>query len=85
MLVENVESVLRITLKDLIEGCHEIFAEAMGIWNNHTKFKYLFSNSERYLFGLGGMEIDEYSWVAFEIMTYIILTSAFDVCIMFAN
>lgn len=31
MLVENVESVLRITLKDLIEGCHEIFAEAMGI------------------------------------------------------
>ena len=60
MLMKNLESVLRIALKDLIEGCHDIFKKAMGLRNDHMKFKYLFFHPKRYLFGLGGMEIDEY-------------------------
>lgn len=38
MLMKNLESVLRIALKDLIEGCHDIFKKAMGLWNDHMKF-----------------------------------------------
>ena len=56
MLTKNLESVLWVTLEVANECCHEIINEAIGIWKNNTKFRYLFSHAERYLCGVVGSE-----------------------------
>ena len=49
MLTKNLESVLWVLLEGLIDDCHKIINEAIGIWKNNTKFRYLFFHPERYL------------------------------------
>ena len=44
MLTKNLESVLRVVLEGPIEVYCEIINEAIGVWKNNTKFKYLFSH-----------------------------------------
>lgn len=85
MLINNLENVLQVALEDLIHGSHDILMEAMGIWKNNMKFRYFFFHPKRYLSNLRGVEINEYPWVAFEIMVYVIwtLTYMVDACIMF--
>ena len=48
MLTKNLESVLRVALEWPIEDYYEIIDEAIGIWKNNTKFRYLFSHPEWY-------------------------------------
>jgi len=52
MLIKNLESVLRVALEGPIEDYFDIINEAIGIWKNNTKFRYLFSHPERYLCGM---------------------------------
>lgn len=59
MLTKNLESVLRIAIEGPVQGCHDIFSEAIGIWKNTTKFRYLFTHPEKYLSSVRGAEIDE--------------------------
>ena len=54
MLTKNLESVLWVALEVANECCHEIINEAIGIWKNNTKFRYLFSHPEWYLYEVGG-------------------------------
>lgn len=60
MLISNLESVLQVALEDPIHGSHDIFMEAMGIWKNNTKLRYLFFHPKRHLSDLRGVEIIEY-------------------------
>ena len=56
-----------------MQGCHDIFGEAMGIWKNNTKFRNLFPHPKRHLsVGGGGDEIDEYPSVSFEFSRHFI-------------
>ena len=54
MLTKNLESVLRVTLEGPIEDCYEIINETIVLWKNNTKFRYLFSHPEWYLYEIGG-------------------------------
>jgi hypothetical protein len=59
MLTKNLESVLRVALVGPIKDYHEIIDEAIELWKNNTKFKYLFSHPERYLCEVGGSEQED--------------------------
>ena len=60
MLTNNLEIILRVIFKKmLIVDCHEIINEAIGIWKNNTKFRYLFSHLEWYLCGVVGFKQED--------------------------
>ena len=59
MLTKNLESVLRVALEGPIEDYFDIINEAIGIWKNNTKFRYLFSHPERYLCGMISSEQED--------------------------
>jgi hypothetical protein len=59
MLTKNLESVLRVVLEGPIEDYFDIINEAIGIWKNNTKFRYLFSHPERYLCGMISSEQED--------------------------
>jgi len=46
---ENLDRLLRIALEGPKEGAEVVLIEAMALWKNSTKFKYLFSNPQLYL------------------------------------
>ena len=48
---KNLDSLLRIALEESKEGAEGILIEAVVLWKNFTKFRYLFSNSQLYLSG----------------------------------
>ena len=48
MLTKNLECILKVALKGLIQDRHDIFNEAIGIQKNNAKFRYLFLHPEQY-------------------------------------
>ena len=48
---KNLDSLLRIALEGPKEGAEGILIEAVTLWKNSTKFRYLFSNPQLYLSG----------------------------------
>jgi hypothetical protein len=48
---KNLDSLLRIALEGPTEGADVVLIEAVALWKNSTKFRYLFSNPELYLSG----------------------------------
>ena len=48
---KNLDSLLRIALEGPKEGAKGILIEAVALWKNSTKFRYLFSNPQLYLSG----------------------------------
>jgi hypothetical protein len=59
MLTKNLESVLRVALERPIGDYFDIINEAIGIWRNNTKFRYLFSHPEWYLCGIVSSEQED--------------------------
>ena len=43
---KNLDSLLRIALEGPKEGAKGILIEAVALWKNSTKFRYLFSNPQ---------------------------------------
>ena len=50
---QNLNSLLRIALEGPSESADSLLIEAVGLWKNSTKFRYLFSNLQMYLSGQG--------------------------------
>ena len=48
---KNLDSLLRIALEGPTENADVVLIEAVALWKNSTKFRYLFSNPELYLSG----------------------------------
>jgi hypothetical protein len=62
---QYLESVLRIVLEGPKEGpqdgCESLLVEAIGLWKRSTKYRYLYSDPERYLAeqgNIGGVDGD---------------------------
>ena len=50
---------MRVALEGPIEDYYEIINEAIEIWKNNTKFRYLFSHPKRYLCGIVAFEQED--------------------------
>lgn len=46
---QHLECVMRIALEGPQEGCDSLLLDAIGLWKNTTKFRYLYSDPEKYL------------------------------------
>jgi hypothetical protein len=51
METENLDSIMYIAIKGPTSGFDDILMDAIVLWKNATKFRFLFTNPEKYLSG----------------------------------
>ena len=56
---KNLESVIRLAMEGKLVNCDSILIEAIALWKNSRKFRFLFSHPERYLSGHESLECDD--------------------------
>jgi hypothetical protein len=59
MSTSNLESMMRVAIKDPDNDFDDILNSALDLWKDDAKFCYLYSNSERYLFGASDDALEE--------------------------
>jgi hypothetical protein len=49
MSTSNLESMMRVAIEGLDNDFDDILTSALDLWKDDAKFRYLYSNPERYL------------------------------------
>jgi hypothetical protein len=58
MKTKNLDSIMRIAIEGPTSGFDNILMDAIALWKNSTKFRYLFIKPKKYLSG-AAEEVDD--------------------------
>jgi hypothetical protein len=59
MSTSNLESMMRVAIEGLDNDFDDILTSALDLWKDDAKFRYLYSNLERYLSGTSDDALEE--------------------------
>ena len=56
---KHLECIMRVSMEDLCDDLDNVLMEAIALWRNSTKFRWLFSHPQRYLSGRFPLENED--------------------------
>jgi hypothetical protein len=59
VFTSNLESMMRVAIEGPDNDFDDILTSALDLWKDDAKFRYLYSNPERYLSGASYVALEE--------------------------
>ena len=56
---KHLECIMRVSMEDLCDDLDNVLMEAIALWRNSTKFRWLLLHLQRYLLGYNPLESED--------------------------